>query len=93
MNRDAVEQILLYQYTQGVTGGKALSKAIQSAIGDAPQRPFDEAHIELGLRDGLIRGQAVLNSKALRLAIDINADPRTVQSAIALRRVERIQQH
>lgn len=88
LNRDAVQRILLSQYAEGMAGGKVAS-AIESAIGEAPQHPFDHARIDLALKGDKIAGDAILESGSLRLSIDIIADPQTLQDAILLRQVQR----
>lgn len=88
LNRDAVRRILLSQYAEGMAGGKVAS-AIESAIGEAPQHPFDHARIDLALKGDKITGDALLESGSLRLSIDIIADPQTLQDAISLRQVQR----
>ncbi len=88
LNRDMVEQILLSQYVQGVSQGKTLSAVVQKIIGEDEQRPFDSAHLVLGLENGRITGQARLKSEALTLTVDIKADPEALLEALRIRQEE-----
>ena len=85
LNRGMVEQILLSQQVSGVAGGKTLSKVVQKVIGEGEQRPFDRASMDLGMEDGRITGQAVLESERLNLTIDIKADPEALLEALRIR--------
>jgi len=71
-----------------MAGGK-VTRVIESVLGEAPQRPFDLARIDLALKGDKIAGDAVLESGSLRLSIDINADPQTLQDALLLRQMQR----
>lgn len=82
MNRSLVEQILLSQDFSQMTGGKSIEKVIKKVLGDAPQRPFKDARITLGLVDGRIAGVALLESEGLNLTVDITADPEAILAAL-----------
>jgi len=85
LNRDMVEQLLLSQYVDEMTGGKQMTRVLQSVIGKDSQRKFDGAHLVLGLEDGRISGYAKLESEALNLTVDIKADPEALLEAIKTR--------
>ncbi len=85
MNRDMVEQLLMNQYMDDVTGGRQMSRVLRTVIGDAPQRPFERAQLKLGLEDERIAGYSRLESEALNLTVDIKADPLALLEALRIR--------
>lgn len=82
LNRSMVRQILMSQYVNDAVGRKSVQKVIERVIGEAEQRPFDHATLELRLVDGVIQGVARLESKSLDVTVDINADPKAILEAI-----------
>jgi hypothetical protein len=85
MNRDMVEQLLLNQYMNDVTGSRQVSRMLQSVLGKKPQTAFDRAQIKLGLEESRIAGTALLESKSLNLTVDIKADPPALLEALRIR--------
>lgn len=85
LNRSAVELILLSQQVGEFTAGGTLSKVVQRVIGEAPQRPFESASLQLGFEEGRITGVALLKSAALNLTVDIKADPGAIAEALRIR--------
>lgn len=85
MNRDMVEQLLMQQYMDDITGGGRMSRVLRDVIGDRPQRPFDHVRMLLGLEDGRITGYTRLESGALNLTVDITADPEALLDALRIR--------
>lgn len=82
LNKDMVEQLLTSQYVTTMTGGKQVTALIRDVLGDAPQRAFDAAAVNLALRDGRIEGVARLESRDLNLTMDIKADPEALLEAL-----------
>ena len=85
MNRDMVEQLLLNQYMDDVTGGRQMGRMIQSVLGKKAQTAFDCARLTLGLEEERIAGVALLESKSLNLTVDIKADPPALLEALRVR--------
>lgn len=85
INRDMVEQLLLSQYVDEMTGGKQMTRVLKSVIGDNTQRIFDSARMVLGLENGRITGYAKLESEKLNLTVDIKADPEALLEALKTR--------
>ena len=77
INRDFLAQLIMQEQV-GEAAGRAISSVLAEVLGEARQRPFDAADIELALRDGLIRGTAVLSSSSLNLTVNLSMDPRHV---------------
>ncbi len=88
VNRDIIQQVLLSQYVQGVTGGRQLDRVVRDVLGTADQRPFDSGALDLDLVDGRLEGQAVLTSGALNLTIDLHVDPEALVAAMQLTQQE-----
>lgn len=82
LNKDMVEQLLTSQYVTTMTGGKQVTALIRDVLGDAPQRAFDAAVMNLALRGGRIEGVARLESRDLNLTMDIKADPEALLEAL-----------
>lgn len=82
LNRAMVREILMSQYVNEAVGSKSVQKIIEKVIGKDEQRPFDKAVLQLRLEDGLIRGEARLESKSLDVTVDINAEPKAILEAI-----------
>ena len=85
MNRDMVEQLLMSQYVDEMTGGRQMTRVLQSVIGKDEQRKFDGAHLVLGLENERITGYAKLESEKLNLTVDIKADPPALLEALKAR--------
>jgi hypothetical protein len=85
MNRDMVEQLLMRQYVDEMTGGRQMTRVLQSVIGKDEQRKFDQARLILGLEDDRITGYAKLESENLNLTVDIKADPEALLEALKTR--------
>jgi len=85
INRDMVEQLLLSQYVNEMTGGKQMTRVLKSVIGDNTQRKFDSARMVLGLENGRVTGYAKLESNKLNLTVDIKADPEALLEALKTR--------
>jgi hypothetical protein len=82
LNRDMVRQILMSQYVNDAVGSKSVQKVIEKVIGKDDQRPFEKAILQLRLEDGLIKGEARMESKSLDVTVDINAEPAAILQAI-----------
>ena len=82
LNRAMVREILMSQYVNDAVGSKAVQRVLEKVVGKAEQRPFDKAIVDLRLEDGMIVGFARLESKALDLTVDINAEPTALLQAI-----------
>jgi len=85
VDRKTVLDILLTNYTGGVTGGKQLSRAVEQVVGEAAQRPFQRATLNLDLEEGRLTGQAMLASDDLSLTVDLHVDPGALYEALTLR--------
>lgn len=85
MNRDMVEQLLMSQYVNEMTGGRQMTRVLQSVIGKDEQRKFDGARLVLGLENERIAGYAKLESEKLNLTVDIKADPPALIEALKTR--------
>lgn len=82
LNQAAVRQILMSQYVNDAVGSKSIQKVIESVIGKDDQRAFEKAAITLHLEEGLIVGEARLESKNLDVTVDIKAEPEAILQAI-----------
>lgn len=82
LNQAAVRQILMSQYVNDAVGSKSIQKIMEKVIGKDEQRSFEKAILTLGMKDGLIVGEARLESKNLDVTVDINAEPEAILQAI-----------
>lgn len=85
VNRDMVEQLLMRQYMQEISGGRRIERMVQSVIGKEAQRKFDFARAVLGLEDERISGYIQLGSDKLNLTVDVKADPPALLEALRIR--------
>ena len=85
MDRATVHQILMTQYAEDMAGGKQLRRIVDEVVGDAPQRAFDVAELQLRLREGSIKGTTTLESDNLNLTVNLTVDPGAVLDALELR--------
>ncbi len=85
LNRDMVEYLLLSEYVGDISGGRNLERVVRRTVGDAPQRVFDRAVLDLGFEAGRITGIARLESRTLNLTFDIVADPEALLEALKIR--------
>jgi hypothetical protein len=92
INRDALQQILLSQYVGNITGGATVEHVVDKVIGKSKQRAFDMARLDLGFEDGRLTGEARLESKDLKLTVDIKADPEALLEALKIRQEEYVNQ-
>jgi len=91
MNRDFLEQLLLSQYVGEGKGGKALAKVMADALGDAEQRPFDSAVLEIEHAGDEIAGRVALKSPKLNLDLDLHVDPDVLEDILELHQLSRLQ--
>ncbi len=85
INRELVAELLLSEQVSGLKGGRALGRAVNRVLGDAEQRPFDRATLQMGLSEGRLSGQALLQSEDLSLTIDLKVDSGALLEALRLR--------
>ncbi len=86
INKDLVEQLLVSQYMEGMSGGRQIGDVLRDVLGDQPQRPFDAGRADLRLEDGRIAGVIRLESKSLNLTVDVKADPAALLEALRIGR-------
>gem|GEM_PF-3826645 len=91
VNRDFLAQLFLSQYLQDVSGGKSLERVTRSVLGEASQRPFDSAALELQSKGKDAAGQLKLKSKGLNLTADLRVDAAVLEEALALRQEAALQ--
>ena len=84
ISRDLVKDLLMSEYVTGIPMSAKVRGAIDKTIGDAEQRPFASAELNLDLEGERLVGGAPMLSENLNLDLVLSIDLKEVYAALAL---------